>query len=126
MSNELNIPHTFSTLEGKYKRMETEVLISEDMKLSLTTYQKLSGDKCLMTYASVSKRLPTRTTGDAFLYGHSIGHDYHRVFETAKLKRVTANAVTEQHGRYLVQLPMIVEAAKKYYGVTILKLESQG
>lgn len=119
MSNDINIPHTTSVLEGKYKRMETEVLISEDLKLSLTTYQKTSGDKCLLTYASVSRKLVGHSA--PFLYGHRLGQDYNRVFEAANLKRVTANAVTEQHGRYLVQLPMIVEAAKKYYSYTIVK-----
>ena len=124
MSNDLNIPHTTSKLEGNFKRMETEVLISDELKLSLTTYQRVSGVKALVTYASVSKRLPTRGAGDAFLYGHRLGQDYNVVFESANLKRVTAKAVTEQHGRYLVQLPIIMEAAKKYYGVTILKLEA--
>ena len=123
MSNDLNIPHTHSTLEGKFKRMETEVLISEDMKLSLTTYQRHTGDKCLLTYASVSKRLPTRTKDDAFLYGHSIGQDYHRVFKATKC-RVTANAVKAQHGEFLVNLAGIVEDAKKYYGVSIVKVEA--
>lgn len=124
MSNEINVPHTFSQLEGKFKRMETEVILDDGSKFSLTTYQKTSGDKCLLTYASVSKQLPCRGAGDAFLYGHRMGHDYHRVLEAAKLKRVTANAVTEQHGRYLSQLQMIVEAAKKYYGWTAITLEA--
>ena len=121
MSNELNIPHTTSTLEGKYKRMETEVLISEDLKLSLTTYQKTSGDKCLLTYATVSRKVPGHST--PFLYGHRLGQDYHRNFKATKC-RVTANAVKAQHGEFLVNLDSIIADAKKYYGVTILKLEA--
>jgi hypothetical protein len=119
MTNELNIPHTTSILDGKYKRMETEVLISEDMKLSLTTYQKTSGDKCLLTYASVSKKLDGHSA--PFLYGYRLGHDYHRVFKTSKV-RATANAVKAQHGEFLVNLANIIEDAKRYYGVQIVKV----
>lgn len=119
MSNEINIPHTTSTLEGKYKRMETEVLISEDMKLSLTTYQKTSGDKCLLTYATVSRKVPGHSA--PFLYGHRLGQDYNRVFKATKC-RVTANAVKAQHGEFLVNLDGIIKDAKAYYGISIVKL----
>jgi hypothetical protein len=121
MSNEINIPHTFSTLEGKYKRMETEVLISEDLKLSLTTYQRTSGVKELVTYANVSRKLEGHSA--PFLYGHRLGQDYNRVFKATKC-RVTANAVKAQHGEFLVNLDSIIADAKKYYGVTIVKLEA--
>jgi len=120
MSNEINIPHTFSELDGKYKRMETEVLLSDDLKLSLTTYQRTTGAKSLMTYATVSKRLEGHSA--PFIYGYRLGRDYHRVFEDRKV-RVTVKAVTEQHGRYLVNIANICADARKYYGVTVLKGE---
>jgi hypothetical protein len=120
MSNEINIPHTFSTLEGKGKRMETEVLLTEDLKLSLTTYHRTSGDKSLMTYATVSKRLKGHS--DPFMYGHAIGYDYHRVFKVNKV-RVTAKAVKEQHAEFLVNIANICAEVRKYYSVTILKGE---
>ena len=119
MSNDLNIPHTTSKLEGKFKRMETEVLISDELKLSLTTYQKTSGDKCLLTYASVSRKLAGHSA--PFLYGHRLGQDYNRVFKAAKV-RVTANAVKAQHGEFLVNLAGIIKDAKAYYGISIVKL----
>ena len=118
MSNEINIPHTFSELEGKHKRMETEVLLNEDMKLSLTTYQRTSGDKSLMTYATVSKRVDGHST--PFLYGHRLGHDYHRIFKVSKV-RVTGKAVKEQHAEFLVNIANICADARKYYSVHIVK-----
>jgi hypothetical protein len=120
MSNDINIPHTFSELEGKHKRMETEVLLSEDLKLSLTTYHRTTGDKSLMTYATVSKRVDGHST--PFLYGHRLGRDYHRMFKVSKV-RVTAKAVKEQHAEFLVNIANICADARKYYGVTILKGE---
>lgn len=122
MSNEINVPHTTSTLEGKYKRIETEVLIDEDTKLSLTTYQKTSGDKCLLTYATVSKKLVGHSA--PFLYGYRLGHDYHRVLKTSKV-RATANALKTQHGEFLVKLANIIEDAKRYYGVQVVKIPSR-
>lgn len=121
MSNEINIPHTTSELDGKFKRMDTEVLISEDLKLNLTTYQRTSGVKALVTYATVSKKLEGHSA--PFLYGHRLGQDYNRSFKVAKV-RVTANAVKAQHGEFLVNLDGIIADAKKYYGVSILKLEA--
>jgi hypothetical protein len=119
MSNELNIPHTFSELEGKYKRMETEVMLTPEMKLSLTTYQKSSGDKCLMTYATVSKKLEGHS--EPFLFSHRLGRDYHRVFKTCKV-RVTAKAVKEQHGEFLKNIQGICEDAKRYYNVSLCEI----
>ena len=120
MSNEINILHTFSKLEGKHKRMETEVLLTEDLKLSLTTYRQTSGDKSLMTCATVSKRFKGNSISN--LYGHWLGRDYHRVFKVSKV-RVTAKAVKEQHAEFLDNIANICADARKYYGVTILKGE---
>jgi hypothetical protein len=118
--SDINIPHTTSTLEGKYKRMNTEVLLREDMKLDLTTYRNSYG--YLVTYATVSRKVVAHS--EPFLYGHILGRDYNRMFKTAKV-RVTANAVKAQHGEFLVNLASIMEDAKKYYGVTIVKVAEQ-
>lgn len=115
--SDINIPHTTSTLEGKYKRMNTEVLLREDMKLDLTTYRNSYG--YLVTYATVSRKVVTHS--EPFLYGHILGRDYNRVFKTAKV-RVTANAVKAQHGEFLVNFAGIMEDARKYYNVAIAKV----
>jgi hypothetical protein len=119
MSNEINIPHTTSTLEGNYKRMDTEVLLSEDMKLDLTTYHNSFG--YLVTYATVSRKLEGHSA--PFLYRYQAGRDYNRVLKTAKM-RVTENAVKAQHGEFLVNLAGIMEDARKYYSIGIVSLEA--
>ena len=115
--SDINIPHTTSVLEGNYKRMDTEVLLSEDLKLNLTTYRNVNG--FLVTYATVSRKLEGHSA--PFLYGHRLGQDYNRMFKTAKV-RVTKNAVLEQHGEYLKNIFNIAEDAKKYYNVALVKV----
>lgn len=117
--SDINIPYTTSVLEGNYKRMDTEVLLSEDKKLNLTTYRNVNG--FLVTYATVSRKLEGHSA--PFLYGHRLGQDYNRMFKTAKV-RVTANAIKAQHGEFLVNLAGIMEDAKKYYGVSIVSMEA--
>lgn len=96
--------------------MDTEVLLSEDLKLNLTTYRNVDG--YLVTYATVSRKMLGHS--DPFLYGHRLGQDYNRVFKATKC-RVTKKAVLEQHAEYLKDIFNIVEDAKKYYSYTVVK-----
>jgi len=118
MSNTL-VSTTNSNLVGKDKRITTEVMLTPDRKLDLTTFQNFSGE--LVTQASVLNRLTGK--GCDHMFGHRMMGDYNRRFAANKV-RMTAKAVEAQHNTFLAQLDQIAEDATRYYGVSIVKVEA--
>lgn len=114
-----NTPNTISNLTGKDKRITTEVMLTPDRKLELTTYRNFSGE--LVTQASVLNRLEGKNC--THMFGHRMMGDYSRRFAANKL-RMTAKAVEAQHNSFLAQLDDIIEDSIKYYGVSIVKVEA--
>jgi len=118
MSNTL-VSNTFPNLAGKDKRITTELMLSSDRKLDLTTYRNFSGE--LVTQASVLNRLEGKDC--THMFGHQMMGDYNRRFAANKV-RMTAKAVEAQHNKYLEQLDQIALDATRYYGVSIVKVEA--
>jgi hypothetical protein len=118
MSNTL-VSTTFPNLAGKDKRITTEVMLTPDRKLDLTTFQNFSGE--LVTTASVLNRLTGANC--THMFGHRMMGDYNRRFAANKV-RMTKGNVEAQHNKYLAELDQIAEDATRYYGVSILKVEA--
>jgi hypothetical protein len=118
MSNTL-VSTTNSNLVGKDKRITTEVMLTPDRKLDLTTFQNFSGE--LVTHAKVLNRLTGANC--THMFGHRMMGDYSRSFAVNKV-RMTAKAVEAQHNTFLAQLDDIIADANKYYGVSVLKVEA--
>lgn len=103
---------TFSRLTPTEKRIESYATMPNGMRLSMVTHKTFDG--LLVTRASAA-----RVEGGFVKY--VMGRDYNCVLERAN-KRCTSKNVREQHDFHLKDFDIVMEAATKYYGVTIVQI----
>lgn len=105
---------TFARLTPTEKRIESYADMPNGMRVSLVTRKDFHGN--LSTYASAAR------VEDGFVK-FCAGRDYMRVLECSKV-RCTSKNVQAQHDFHLKDFDIVMEAATKYYSVTIVQIDA--